>query len=151
MRKNLSIPLLTRNLFSIIVLLLGSLPLPVSAMDTPYFMGNDIFYFDGATGSACSTVGTAYSTMLDIPTLTGADNPEKVWNFLTTQAGLSPEQAAGIMGNLAQESGPDIDPAAVEGNGIGFGIAQWSYERRNGHPKEDQGKGFDPIGGIEKS
>ncbi len=38
--------------------------------------------------------------------------------------GLSPEQAAGIVGNLDQESG--VDPTAVQPGGPGRGIAQWS-------------------------
>jgi len=53
--------------------------------------------------------------------------------------GLTPEQAAGIIGNLRAESG--VLPARQEGkppsyiaeapiNGIGFGIAQWTYTSR---------------------
>lgn len=51
-----------------------------------------------------------------------------VWGYLTGK-GLTPTQAAGVMGNIKAESG--FDPSIVEkGNGIGFGICQWSYGRR---------------------
>jgi MYXO-CTERM domain-containing protein len=42
--------------------------------------------------------------------------------------GLTSFQAAGIVGNLDQESG--VDPTAVEGGGPGRGIAQWSVGGR---------------------
>ena len=60
--------------------------------------------------------------------LVGSDNAEKVWNFFKKQ-GFSAEATAGIMGNFQRESG--MNPAITEiGNGIGFGLAQWSFERR---------------------
>lgn len=53
---------------------------------------------------------------------------DKVWNYLRT-AGVDPVQTAGIMGNMYAESG--FDPEAVEhGSGIGLGLCQWSYGRR---------------------
>lgn len=60
--------------------------------------------------------------------LRGNSNAEQIWNFLVDK-GLSPEQAAGVMGNLRQES--NYEPDAKEGNGIGYGIAQWSFSRRD--------------------
>lgn len=60
-------------------------------------------------------------------TLRGDSNAEQIWNFFIDN-GLSPNQAAGVMGNLAQESG--YKPDMVESNGIGYGIAQWSFGRR---------------------
>lgn len=55
-----------------------------------------------------------------------AKNPDYVWAVLRA-AGLPAQATAGIMGNLAQESGPNIDPRLVEGGGRGpgTGIAQW--------------------------
>ena len=43
---------------------------------------------------------------------------------------ILPEMAAdAVMGNIARES--DFDPTLVEvGSGVGFGLCQWSYERR---------------------
>lgn len=64
--------------------------------------------------------------------LVGSDNREKVWNFLIGK-GLSPPQAAGVMGNLQLESG--YDPFNQE-NGrpwptAGWGLAQWTGGRRD--------------------
>ena len=42
--------------------------------------------------------------------------------------GLSPAQAAGIIGNLMQES--SVNPASVQAGGPGRGIAQWSVGQR---------------------
>ena len=60
--------------------------------------------------------------------IAGSEITEKVWNYLRT-AGLPAVQAAGIMGNIYGESG--FNPDLVEhGNGIGFGLCQWSFGRR---------------------
>lgn len=59
-------------------------------------------------------------------------NEKKAWLFLTSSSGMSlqPAQAAGVMGNLNQESS-GFKPATVEaGGGGGFGIAQWTGPRR---------------------
>lgn len=71
--------------------------------------------------------------------LTGNTNEEKIWGFLKAK-GLTDEQVAGIMGNLQQESG--FDPTIIEGGGHadsatgasftqGYGIAQWTFERKD--------------------
>ena len=79
------------------------------------------YYFDYIFDSKLSNSGS-------IGVIAGNDITEKVWNYLRT-AGVEPEQAAGIMGNMYAESG--FDPSIVEhGNGIGFGLCQWSYGRR---------------------
>lgn len=70
-----------------------------------------------------SSCGNSIDTNLE-----GNDNAEKTWNFYIKQ-GFSEEATAGIMGNFMQES--RLDPNIVEfGNGIGYGIAQWSFTRR---------------------
>lgn len=51
----------------------------------------------------------------------------KVINFFR-EKGLTPEQSAGILGNLYQES--QLDPNAVGDNGASYGIAQWQGSRR---------------------
>lgn len=43
--------------------------------------------------------------------------------------GWTPAQAAGIVGNLQQESGPGLSLKAVGDGGTAFGIAQWRHER----------------------
>ncbi len=50
-----------------------------------------------------------------------------VWSILIRN-GFSPESAAGILGNLQQESG--IDPTVTQSGGPGMGLAQWSQGGR---------------------
>lgn len=54
-------------------------------------------------------------------------NENIVWDYLL-DAGYSKVQAAGIIGNMYQESG--VNPSRHESNGIGFGLVQWSFGRR---------------------
>lgn len=99
-----------------------------------YFGSNDIIFYDPNADdceapTATSTGGGA---------LTGNDNAEKIFTYLVGK-GLSAEQAAGVLGNFQQESG--FDPAIIQGgqiagpnydpvNGVGFGIAQWTFNDR---------------------
>lgn len=93
--------------------------------------GNIINYSDG-TGSA----GTAG----DI-TLKGNSNAEMIWNFLKAE-GFTDEGAAGVIGNLMQESNCDPGLAEEEMGGgrtfkldgqTGYGIVQWtSIDRQQG-------------------
>lgn len=65
-------------------------------------------------------------------TLIGSNNIEKVW-FGLINAGYTEEAASGVIGNLMLESGGgpnDIALNAVEGNGEGIGMVQWSYGRK---------------------
>lgn len=59
------------------------------------------------------------------PNFEGSEGGEKTMNFLMSQ-GLTPEQAAGVAGNLMQES--HFDPNAD--NGTHHGIAQWDKQHR---------------------
>ena len=62
-----------------------------------------------------------------------------VFDFLTTK-GLPDISAAAVMGNIEAES--EFDPSLIEeGNAIGFGLCQWSYERRT--QLESYGKSLD--------
>lgn len=53
---------------------------------------------------------------------------ETVWKFLRGK-GLSEVSTAAVMGNIYAESGFDQNQIEA-GTGIGFGLCQWSYERR---------------------
>jgi hypothetical protein len=75
----------------------------------------------------------------------GDSNEETIWNFLVTPEasgglGLSDTQAAGVLGNIEQESG--FSPTAENGSSGAYGIAQWAFERRAGleHYANTQGK-----------
>ena len=50
-----------------------------------------------------------------------------IWNYLKMK-GWTDTAIAGALGNFHQESG--LDPGKVENNGIGYGIGQWSFDRR---------------------
>lgn len=71
-------------------------------------------------------------------TLSGNDSLEKILRFYVSKD-LTLEQAAGIAGNYKQESG--YNPAVIQGgaiadasykpvNGVGFGLAQWTWTSR---------------------
>lgn len=60
--------------------------------------------------------------------LVNGDNPTKAYYYFTGK-GLTAAQAAGIVGNLIQESG--VNPKSKQGGGgPGRGIAQWSVDGR---------------------
>lgn len=60
--------------------------------------------------------------------LAGNNNSQKIWNYLRKTLGCSRAAAAGIIGNMYAE-GTLFDPNAVESNGVGHGICQWSWDR----------------------
>lgn len=96
---------------------------------------NDILFYDPTDSAPCNAPGStgAATTSVD-----GADNAEKIYNFFVAK-GLSGAQAAGILGNLQQES--NFNPAIIQGgqiadanytpvNSVGFGLAQWTFTDR---------------------
>ena len=85
-----------------------------------------------ASGSQCSCGSSSVS-------LTGSGNEEKIYNYLVNTAGLTPAQAAGIMGNMQDESGfePERQQGIYDrkvpaesfpdpGTNIGYGLVQWT-------------------------
>ncbi|RYX79574.1 M23 family metallopeptidase [bacterium] len=63
------------------------------------------------------------------------DKSKFVWDYLRGQ-GLTEEQTAGVMGNLAHESGDptfkkSTDVYEVGGANAGYGLAQWSFGRQD--------------------
>ena len=72
----------------------------------------------------------------------GSSIQEKVW-WAVIDAGYSKEAAAGVLGNIEAESG--FNQAAIEGgNGIGFGLCQWSFGRRTALEAYAASKGVEP-------
>lgn len=57
-----------------------------------------------------------------------SDNAKKAMEYFMQQ-GWTKEQSAGIVGNLQQESGKDLDPSSENEIGM-YGIAQWDKTRR---------------------
>lgn len=100
-----------------------------------FFSGNDIVYYDPNAG-VCAAPASSGSG----GPLTGNSNAEKIFVYLVGK-GLTAQQAAGVLGNFQQESG--FDPAIIQGgaiadenytpvDGVGFGIAQWTFTARQG-------------------
>ncbi len=81
---------------------------------------------------------------LNAGTRTPQSNEEEAFAYFVKK-GLTPEQAAGIVGNLMQESG--VDPGSHQtGGGPGRGIAQWSVgERWSGVEELAQKQGESPY------
>lgn len=90
-----------------------------------------------ATGGAA--VSSAYMDGVSPYQFDGnAANPEAAFRYFLDQ-GYSPAATAGIIGNLMAESGADMNPSIVQGNGKGpaAGIAQWeNYNTRSSRWKE---------------
>ena len=62
-----------------------------------------------------------------------------VWNGLRS-AGYNEIATAAAMGNIKHESG--FDPSVIEGgSGVGFGLVQWSYNRRTAYENYARSKG----------
>lgn len=120
----------------------------VLAYDELFYSSNEILYYDPAGG--CVSPGASYTTSADLPTLVGNDNAEKIWNFLKDE-GFSDDQAAGIMGNIRQES--NYEPDLEEGEGsyslhtvrpVGYGLIQWTGQRRTDLNNFASDKGLQP-------
>lgn len=73
-----------------------------------------------------------------------SDRPRHAFARLTA-AGLPPHVAAGLTGNLMQESGKDINPAAVGDNGNAFGSGQWTGDRKAAYMGFATERGSDPT------
>ncbi len=59
-----------------------------------------------------------------------ADNVTTTWKFLRGK-GLTPAQAAGVIGVMQQESGQGLSPTAKNPSSGAYGIAQWLGGRKN--------------------
>jgi Phage tail lysozyme len=62
-------------------------------------------------------------TPASAPPISAGSSAQLVWNTLISE-GFTEQAAAGVLGNLQQES--NIDPTSMQFGGPGMGIAQWS-------------------------
>jgi hypothetical protein len=82
----------------------------------------------GNGGQGASSPGGGTGSDSGGPNLNGSGNVQQAYNYLLGK-GLSDFQAAGVVGNLAQESG--VNPNSNQsGGGPGRGIAQWTVNER---------------------
>ena len=101
--------------------------------------------FGSSEASCCSTANASSS-------LVGDERVEWIWNYLTSTVGLTPPQAAGVMGNLQAES--TFRPEAEQTPGAwsdlsgardhAVGIAQWDGGRRVALINEAKTQGKNP-------
>lgn len=102
---------------------------------------------ENADGSSSSTSGASdvsgdaccldESTSTNLP---GRNNEEKIWNYLVSELKFNDKQAAGIMGNIEQESG--FSPTAVGPAPYNaYGFAQWVGNRQTNLKNFAQEKG----------
>lgn len=82
----------------------------------------------GSIGGTPNT-GPAQASYPSAGSLSG-DRSSQAMQYLQSELGLTREQAAGIVGNLAVESGGSLDPTAIGDNGNARGIAQWNGPRK---------------------
>lgn len=90
-------------------------------------------------GSTCCAAGPGSQ-------VAGNNNEEKVWNYLVGVMGLSAVQAAGVMGNIQQESG--FSTTIVNPKSGAYGLIQWLGGRKTGLQNfaRSQGKDVGDLG-----
>lgn len=107
------------------------IPTPIAAQSTrcdeKFYSSNDIEFNNPCEVTSCAAGGAGSLTSPAPSSLKGETNQEKSWNYFIAR-GLTPVAAAGAMGNIQAES--NFSASAVESNGVGLGIIQWSYDRR---------------------
>lgn len=137
---------------STLCLVLGQQAATVTALDAFFCESNPILY---SCVSACSTGSSGASALPSSINVTTGDgggcgssdpnaNKQQVWSFLKGK-GLTDEAAAGVMGNMEQES--TFNPKAI--NSIGCrGIVQWCYGRNDllTSYANERGKSWDCLG-----
>ena len=77
--------------------------------------------FKTAFLAACSSGGASAANTAPPPS--SGNKAQEVWDTLLA-SGFTQEAAAGILGNLQQES--SVDPTVTQNGGPGMGLAQWS-------------------------
>lgn len=132
-----------KNRFVKVMLVILSVVITVSptsfaAVDVTqlYRASNGLRYFDESGVDCLSSSASSRDT--SFLGTSGADNLDRLMKFFIGK-GLPIAAAAGIAGNIKQESG--FNPAVIQGgkialsnytpvNGVGFGLAQWTFRER---------------------
>lgn len=107
-------------------------PVAMAIPDITFYAGNDITHYDP---DSCAT-GAGDGSSAEV---VEGDNLKTILLYYTKTRGLSLAQAAGIAGNMKQESG--FDPTIIQGGAkapdnyvlvpdVGFGLIQWTSPGR---------------------
>ena len=73
-----------------------------------------------------------------------SDRANHAFEFFRAK-GVPDHVAAGLVGNLMQESGVDINPAAVGDNGNAYGAGQWNGPRKASYMAFARARGAQPM------
>jgi hypothetical protein len=103
-------------------------PLKAFAYDQGFFAANDILFYNPddtgcTTGSSTGSGGSTGSI-----SLSKSAKLQQIFQLLIN-GGMNAGQAAAVMGNMFWESHFNSGQQEI-GNGIGYGLAQWSFGRR---------------------
>lgn len=124
-----------------LVLLVSHTNSTVYAIDEQFYSGNDILFYDPTTGCAENSGAS----------LVGGDNTAKAFNFFVSK-GLTPQQSAGIVGNMVEESGvlpmrqqnkpanQEVSSSQALSSGLGWGLVQWTPPSKMINPSLAAGK-----------
>lgn len=113
---------------------------PVTGLDGLFYIDSDTHKF--ANGIHTMSLDIAFENVMDqvlagsVEQTSGSEAlgiggntvQERVYNFFRAK-GFSAAAACGVMGNIQVESGFDATIEEI-GNAIGYGLCQWSFERR---------------------
>lgn len=96
--------------------------------DADYYSSNDILYYNPEATCYGGATPASGSASKGTSALTKSPMLENIFQLLLN-SGMNAVQVAAVMGNIEGES--SFNSASVEGgNGIGYGLVQWSFERR---------------------
>jgi hypothetical protein len=135
MKNLLKILKIAQSIILSIIITLVPLSTGVSATNSFYSSNDILFYDENANVAPCANSSSSSNTS----TTTPDERLETLLKYFTNK-GLSLAAAAGIAGNIKNESG--YNPAKIEStttqatsdympvNGKGFGLAQWTYSDR---------------------
>ena len=84
----------------------------------------------GTQSNSPNNSGSIDTTGANAPTLGSGGNKKEAFKYLMTQ-GMKDYQAAGILGCIMAESGPNLDPTAVNKSSGATGICQWLGPRKD--------------------
>ena len=128
--------------------------------DHPYLYAT--FTADGSGGGSSDVSSEAVCTCsasTSSLTLAGSNNEERAFGFFTGK-GLSPQQAAGVVGNMKAESGvlpmrlqnttaeTETSSRKINLNGLGWGIVQWTPPSKMVNPSLNKGKTYEEIDSL---